>query len=311
MEEQKTKIPFYVQRKFGDKMNASFDFLKENWKPILKYSTYLILPLCLIQGLSLNSFLGSYLGAVTAGAFNPNDITTLGSLFGVSYGVTILLYMIGSVVMTALIYSFIMLYNQRENGLKDITFAEIKPVLLNNIGRIFVLGIVGGILFSIVMTIIVLIAIAVPLTLILLIPGIFICAIPLMLWSPIYIYEKTGIFESLGKSFRLGFATWGGIFGIMFIMGIIASILQSVTMMPWYIGSIVKYTFMFSEEGAAGDTSVIYNFMLYLMAIVQGFGAYLSMIFSLLGLSYQYSHANELVNNTSVESEIDNFEQLS
>ena len=52
MESQKPKIAMYVKRPFGEKLNASFDFLKENWKLLLKFTTYLLLPLCLIQALS-------------------------------------------------------------------------------------------------------------------------------------------------------------------------------------------------------------------------------------------------------------------
>ena len=47
MESQKAKVAMYVKRSFGDKMNASFDFIKENWKPLFKFATYLILPLLL------------------------------------------------------------------------------------------------------------------------------------------------------------------------------------------------------------------------------------------------------------------------
>ena len=49
MESQKPKIAMYVKRPFGEKLNASFDFLKENWKLLLRFTTYLLLPLCLIQ----------------------------------------------------------------------------------------------------------------------------------------------------------------------------------------------------------------------------------------------------------------------
>ena len=53
-----------------------------------------------------------------------------------------------------------------------------------------------------------------------------------------------------------------------------------------------------------------YSFMFDLLAIIQSFGAYLSMIFSLIGIVYQYGHASEVVDSISVESEIDKFEQL-
>lgn len=51
MESQKAKVAMYVKRSFGDKMNASFDFIKENWKPLFKFATYLILPLVSDSGI--------------------------------------------------------------------------------------------------------------------------------------------------------------------------------------------------------------------------------------------------------------------
>ena len=50
MEAQKPKIALYVQRSFGEKLTATFDFIKENWKPLMKFTTYLMLPLCVLQG---------------------------------------------------------------------------------------------------------------------------------------------------------------------------------------------------------------------------------------------------------------------
>lgn len=54
MESQKPKIAMYVKRPFGEKLNASFDFIKENWKQLFKYSTYLILPMCARKGCIVN-----------------------------------------------------------------------------------------------------------------------------------------------------------------------------------------------------------------------------------------------------------------
>ena len=66
MESQKPKIALYVKRPFGDKLNATMDFIKENWKPMLKFSTYLILPLCLIQAISMNGIMGGTMGFAAA-----------------------------------------------------------------------------------------------------------------------------------------------------------------------------------------------------------------------------------------------------
>lgn len=81
--------------------------------------------------------------------------------------------------------------------------------------------------------------------------------------------------EAFKKTFRLGFATWGGVFLVSLLMGIIANVLQGVTMMPWYIATVVKYFFAMSDVGGSGEVTVSagYSFFLYLMAIIQTFGA--------------------------------------
>lgn len=308
--QQSPKIPFYVQRPFGEKMNASFDFIKENWKVMLKYITYLILPVCLVQALSMNSFMGQYMGLIMNDLGNP-QIGDFGASFFLSYGAMMLCGMIGALLMTSLIYALVKLYNEREDRLNGITFAEIKPLLLRNIGRLILLGLILTGLMIVAMLVMILLGWGSGFTFILTFPAFVAVVIALSMWPPIYLYENIGIGASLSKAFRMGFATWGGIFGIMFIMGIIASVLQGVAMMPWYMAVVVKSLFAYSTEGAvASESSLIYDFFVYILGIVQAYGTYLSMIFGLLGMSYQYAHASEKLDSITVESEIDNFENL-
>ena len=308
--QQSPKIPFYVQRPFGEKMNASFDFIKENWKVMLKYITYLILPVCLVQALSMNSFMGQYMGLIMNDLGNPS-IDDFGAGFFLSYGVMMLCAMIGGLLMTSLVYALVKLYNEREERLNNITFSDIKPLLFRNIGRLIVLGLVLTGLLIVAMFVMILLGMASTLTLILTFPAFVALMVALTIWPPIYLYENIGVGASLSKAFRMGFATWGGIFGIMFIMGIIASVLQGVAMMPWYMAVVVKSLFTYSTEGTiAGESNILYDIFVYLLGIVQAYGVYLSMIFSLLGISYQYAHASEKLDSITVESEIDNFENL-
>ena len=74
-----------------------------------------------------------------------------------------------------------------------------------------------------------------PFTLFLTIPFIIAFSVPLALLAPIYLFEDITLMEAFKKTFRLGFATWGGVFLVSLLMGIIANVLQGVTMMPWYI----------------------------------------------------------------------------
>ena len=45
------KIKLYAVRDFGQRLSVVMDFLRQNWKPLLLYLTYFLLPLSLVQAL--------------------------------------------------------------------------------------------------------------------------------------------------------------------------------------------------------------------------------------------------------------------
>lgn len=315
METQKPKIAMYVQRTFGDKLNATFDFIKENWKVLLKYVTYLLLPVSLIQALSMNGLMGIMLGttdpAVAEAMFTDSgQVVTFVSY----YGLLLLISLIGTNLLGALVYTLMRLYNEREQRLSGIEFGELKPLLYRNFKRLFsltlfaifmmvLIGLVIGVLASLVSSFSVLFVF------LLLLVGLLLLA-PLLLWGSIYLFEDISLMKAFSKAFRLGFATWGGVVLMAIVMGFLASILQGVTTMPWYISILVKTFFIASDAGSGIGTSVGYNFMLYLFGVLQAFGAYLAMIFYLVGLAYQYGHAAEKMDSVRIEEDINHFDQL-
>lgn len=312
MELQKPKIAMYAKRSFGDKLNATFDFIKENWKPLLKFTTYLILPLCLIQALSLNYLMGggTDVAKLADSTSTFDSLAAMGEMFLVQYALYMLLYLIGSVILTSLIYALIQTYNEREERLEGITLGVLKPLLFRNIKRLFLMTIAGFLLITVVLAVVGFMAVALPFTLILTIPFLVAFSVWLALFAPTYLFENITLIDAFKKTLRLGYATWGGIFLVLFVMGLISSVLQGVTMMPWYIATMVKVFFAMSDTGSVATVSVGYSFILYLLGIVQVFGIYLSMIFTHIGLVYQYGHASEVVDSVTVENDIDNFDKL-
>ncbi len=307
MESQKPKIAMYAKRSFGEKLNVSFDFIKENWKLLFTYSTYLILPVCLLQAMNFNGMMGVGTGtwlteATDSASFNAE-------MFALNYAGFIFFACLGGWLMTSLVYGLVRLYNEREERLNDITFKDIKPLLLRNMKRLFVMGVTVGFLVLLAMVVMVLFAVLTPFTLALTLPLLFAFLITLSLMAPIYLFEDISVMEAFKKTFRLGFATWGGIFLMLIVMGIIASTLQGVLSIPYYVIYVVKVIFSMSDGGEA-DTSVWLNFAHYLFSVLMWYGTYLSAIFSIVGLVYQYGHASEVVDSITVESDIDNFDKL-
>lgn len=310
METQKPKIALYVKRSFGEKLTATFGFVNENWKVLLKYTTYLILPLCLIQGLSMKSFMQSYMGVVASAGNGISSYDDLAYTLGVSYGALILLSMIGGLILTSLVYGLIKLYNEREERLAGITFADLKPLLFSNAKRLLILWLfMTAIVFGAVVVMALLIVIT-PWTMLLTIPFLIACIFPLTLLPSIYLFENIGVWQAFLKTFRLGFATWGGIFGVTFVTGFIANVVQGVLSIPYMVVMVVGVALTTSGMQTEMTTSAGFGFMNYLFAVLMTFGIYLSMIFTMLGLVYQYGHACEVMDSISVEEDINRFEQL-
>lgn len=312
MESQKPKIAMYVKRSFGEKLNASFDFIKENWKQLFKYATYLILPVCLIQAANINGLLGTMtdLSAMqAAGGVADNPMPTLGLTFALNYAGTVLFSCLGGLLLTSMVYTMFRLYNEREERLTGIAFSDIKSLLFHNMKRLFLMGIACGFLVVIAFILIILLAVLTPFTLILTIPLLFALLIPLALMAPIYLFEDVSLGTAFSKTYRLGFATWGGVFLILLVMTIIASVLQTIVSIPWTIIYVVKMVFAMSDGGEV-SSSVGLNFAQYLFSILMLYGSYLSSIFMIVGLVYQYGHASEVVDSITVESDIDNFDKL-
>lgn len=313
MESQKPRIDIYVKRPFGEKMNASFDFIKENWKPMFKYITYLLLPLSLLQALSLNQFMGSYMGLtseITKRGTDGDSVLSALPMLGLNYSVMMFCYWVGAMLLTALIYAMMKTYSKREERLERITLSELKPLLMHNMVALIKMSLFIFLLVLIVISIVVGLAVLTPFTLILTVPLLVACAVPLSLLSPVYLFEDISLIEALKKAYRLGFATWGGVFLITLVMGVIASILQGVIGTPWSVALMVKNIFSLSEGGDAAASSIGYSFALYLFGILQCYGIYLSGVFTILGVTYQYGHASEVVDSVSVEDDIEHFEKL-
>lgn len=311
MDSQRPKIAMYVQRSFGDKLTAAFNFFNENWKILLKYSIYFILPICVVQALCMNTFIGGYTNLLTSASGGGSDVFDyLGVSFWMSYGFLILFSAIGGLVMYSLVYALVKIYNERKERLEGLSFAELKPVLLRCMGRLFLMGLFLTGVFILFFTIMGLLVALTPFTLFLTIPLLIAVMIPLCIFPPIYLFEEIDIWEAFIKSLRVGFATWGGIFGVSFVMGFISNVLYGVASIPWYVVFMIGTFLSASDAQSAVTSSMGYSVMMYLFGIIMLFGIYVSTIFPILGLAYQYGHSSEKMEHISIVDDIDKFEQL-
>ena len=135
MESKAKKILIYKVRNFSEKFDDTFAFVRENWKVLFKYLTYLVLPVCLVQAVGLNSYVDT---VFDMSAINPNrssDIISLLENVGWSYGIIVLTSIIGAMMQLSVVYAFISHYNSSEDQSAGVDGSVFKPLLIRNLKR--------------------------------------------------------------------------------------------------------------------------------------------------------------------------------
>ena len=319
MELEKPKIELYRVRTFSQKISDTFDLIRQTWRPMLKYFLYLMLPVSIVMAFFMNNFFTGYISVLTSvagDALQPEEAITFG-LMMLGLGIV---SSVAAVLMTGLIFAMIRLYQVRDDRLRQLTFAELKPELMHCAGRMvrlllasLLLAVLVGVLVSLVVVAFMALSRGLGVVVVVLLyVALMAVMLPLSLVVPIYLMEDgIGIVEALQKAIRLGFATWGGIFAVMFVLGLIISALQTLTFMPWYVMVIVKSLFVLQNDGSQGFVaSGGYSLLQYVASIWMCLGYLLMSVISTIGLTIQYGHASDKIDGTGVARKIEKFDEL-
>lgn len=320
MQLQTPKIEIYRTRTFTDKLGDTFNFLRENWRTITKYTIYIMLPVSMVLAFFANHFWNGYISLITAlntaGSMDDEGILS----FGLSSLATLVVGIISYMILITLLFALIRLYTVREQRLANITMDELKPEMWFCMKRCMIMTLVGLVLVIAFLALVVLMVVllvsingAVALLGFILLYGVAVAVmLPLTLVPSIYLLEDNiGVFEAYMKGFRLGFATWGGVFAITFVIGFITGVIQSFTMMPWYILSMVKMVINVSDkQDGSFFNSFLYDAIQYITCILTCLGYFISCIIEVVAITIQYGHASDKIDGVGVAKNIERFDEF-
>lgn len=300
------KIPFYKERTFGEKFDAVFSFMKQNWRYMIKYILYGAIPLSLVAALSMDKFFSSALAMEKS----QNDIP--GTMFFVNYGFLVIVSLLSCLWIGSLVFSYIQLYNDGEKGLEGSTFEDLKPYIKRNAWRmvkcslvliVLSLVVLGIIIGSFVLNVWGLSLLLIVLTLIII--------VPVLMFMPTYIFEDISVWRALSRGVWVGWNTWGGIFALGFVLSLIANVVSMVFVMPWEICIIAKTIFGTEDIANPVTNSVLFSLVQYVFGVIMWVGQLVVSSLYFVSISYLYSHAAEKLYDMSVARGIDDFEEMS
>ena len=299
------KIVFYKKRTFGDKFNVIFEFIKQNWRPIFRYVSYGVLPLSLLGGLSLSVLLGN---VIQMGYGSGSDVELMLPFF-VSYLGVIAIASLAGWWASTVMFTLMQVYNERKGGLEGVMFSDLKPLLKRNAWRIFKLAVVMTLLVVVYVSLAVALAFVHWSLCTLLVVALLVLLVPLMLVSPVYMYEPVGVWTALVRGIRLGWKTWGGIFGLGFVMALMASVAEGIVGLPWQVCYFVQMIFV-GDYSAVFVHSVWFTLISYVTSCVMIYVQFLCSCLFFVTISYLYSHAAEKIEGMSIEEGIDHFDEM-
>lgn len=308
------RINLYASRSIGETLSATFDFVTQNFVPLIKFLAAFLLPVSALMGLSYQSMFSSF-----AHIENLNDETELILSVVMGYLPVFVLCLIGALLTVAVTYTLMQKYQQRDNLLKGLTLSEIKPLLKHNLWRVFkmlllltLIGMVAFVALVLVATMIMSIGSKFEAFLFLLYMAMLAIALPLGLVLPLCVFEpELSLFSCVKKALRLGFKTWGTLFVVMLVITMLVQIVSFILMIPFLFTTMTSMFFEIDSTQYASlayTSSAWFSVLTFASSLLFCFGLLLMSALSFVAFAFCYGRAADKVEGVSVKNAVQNFD---
>lgn len=308
------RINLYASRSIGETLSATFDFVAQNFVPLIKFLSAFLLPVSALMGLSYQSLLSSF-----AHIEDYDDETDLILSAVTGYIPVFVLCLIGALLTVAVTYTLMQKYQQRDNLLKGITLNEIKPLLKHNFWRLLkmlllltLIGMVAFVALVLVATMIMAIGGKFEVFLFLLYVAILAIALPLGLVLPMCVFEpELSLFSCVKKALRLGFKTWGTLFVVMLVITMLVQIVSLILIIPFMFTTVASMFFEIDSSQYASlayTSSAWFSVLTFASSLLFCFGLLLMSALSFVAFAFCYGRAADKVEGVSVKNAVQNFD---
>ncbi|MGZ2371995.1 hypothetical protein ACXR6G_19665 [Ancylomarina sp. YFZ004] len=271
-------LNLHEKREFGDVISAIFLFLKQNLGRIFKILIIYAAPFALLFGIS--SSIANYKLLSSLGSGNALDpFASFSSAMLLSYFFMFLSY----TMVYGVILEYMKLY-QAEGSQFDL--ARVGTELIKDIRKIlwtsFIVGLltVVGCMFF-------------------LIPGIFL-GVCFGLVLPMRVFENISLGDALGRSFKLIKSNWWWTFLILFIVCLIAGVLQMLFGIPVTIYQGISTLHMSQNGGMELNQP-----LMILLYTIASLGAVMLQTLPIIGIAFQYFNLVEEKESANLLKELE------
>jgi hypothetical protein len=280
------KIELRRTRDFSEKINATFEFIRQNIKTLAKSLIFISGPFILLQGFFNGFYQKQALGGGGLGAL---DIFNTSSDLVMWLGLTYVFLLLGYITSIIVVYEFMRLYETKQDP-QTIEVGEVWEGVKENYLQMF-----GA---SIVMFFLVVFAM-----ILLILPGIYVM-VAFSLVAPIMIIEKKNMSEALSRCFKLITEKWWSTFGLIFVTTIIVSVMALIFIVPQ---SVFSFIFLLHSKDAVDQAPLWQQAGMVISSMIYSFGANLLQAIVFVAIAFQFYNLIERKEAKGLMSKLESF----
>ena len=279
-------IQLFQQRDFGNKINATFQYVGQNFRSLGMALLYIVGPVAVVAGIASGILQSNMLKVVgesgTAQTNNPMAaFQMIGFFTSPTFWLTMLLGILANVAVVLVTYAHMKIY-ERTKG-HDISVADVWAEVQPVIGRAIVISLLVSIITGIA-------------TLFFIIPGIYV-GVVLWLALAVIMFENADFGRTWDRCFKLIRDKWWSTFGLIVVMGIIVAIVGLIFAIPT---ALIGF---FIGAKMLPDMSTVWLVIANVIALV---GRTLLNAIIYLAIGFQYTNLVERQEGRGLISSIDN-----
>jgi hypothetical protein len=286
---EQNPINFKQVRDFGEIFNATFTFIRQEYKLLLKAVLYYAVPVLIVA--AILGVLVSIKQQQFTNALRTSDLadisdpwSTLGGTYKYIF-LSMLVYVLGMCALQCTVLGYIRLYVLK--GKDNFTLEDVWSEVKTNIFP--VLGI------SILMAILVVIGFV-----LCIIPGIYL-GISLCLILIAFIYERNGFSDAFNRSFQLTRQNWWLTLGINLVFLIMVYMIMLLLSLPAILLGLKSFLGNFSNTG----TSIEFSTAFYIVNSITSVFTYILLTLPAIGLAFHYFSLVEMKERASLHDKIE------
>lgn len=297
-------IEFHHTRDFSRKMNVTFEFIRQNFKPLGKSILFIAGPPVLIASMMIGSFIGEFFNLTQLAATNPGDTESFQNYltsvnFWLQIAMVMIFFIVSGVMTIATINNYLVLYSEKQTNRIEVgeVWERVRSTFWMYFSTMFFFALLAIAAYIIMIIPVILLATISPALIffgvLLLIGGIFYLIVSVSLTFIVRAYENKGFFEAIGRSFSLVQGKWWSTFGLIMVLYLIMMTISYIFLIPWYTVTFISALHNTSgnplQEPTTGwEMMTIVLFTLYYLA---------QMVLATLpniGIAFQYFNLVEL-----------------